>query len=214
MQKSVNDFSLVEEVWHSISHGFGLFLSTFGFGVLITLAAISGDTTKVLTSIVFGIGLITMYGASTLYHAIPHYKAKSVLQQFDHVAIYILIAATYTPVALLGVQGAFGWSIFGIIWGAAAVGTFLKFVYPGRFEIFSLILYAFMGWFIVIAWNTLIAHIGLLPMILLLVGGIIYTTGIFFYARDSMKLNHAVWHLFVLGGSIFHYFTVFLLVKS
>ena len=213
MQKSVNDFSLVEEVWHSISHGFGLFLSTFGFGVLITLAAMSGDITKVLTSIVFGIGLIMMYGASTLYHAIPHYEAKSILQQFDHVAIYVLIAATYTPVTLLGVQGSFGWIVFGIIWGAAAVGTFLKFVYPGRFEIFSLILYAFMGWFIIIAWNTLVSNAGLLPAIFLLVGGIIYTLGIFFYARDSMKLNHAVWHLFVLGGSIFHYFTVFLLVK-
>lgn len=213
MQKSVNDFSLVEEVWHSISHGFGLFLSTFGFGVLLTLAAISGDTTKVLTSIVFGIGLIMMYGASTLYHAIPYYKAKLILQKFDHIAIYILIAATYTPVALLGVQGVFGWIIFGIIWGAAAVGTFFKFVYPGRFEIFSLFLYAFMGWFIVIAWNILITHVGWLPMILLLVGGITYTMGIFFYARDTMKLNHAVWHLFVLGGSVFHYFTVFLLVK-
>lgn len=213
MQKSVNDFSLVEEVWHSISHGFGLFLSTFGFGVLVTLAAISGDTTKVLTSIVFGIGLIMMYGASTLYHAIPYYKAKLILQKFDHIAIYILIAATYTPVALLGVQGVFGWIIFGIIWGAAAVGTFFKFVYPGRFEIFSLFLYTFMGWFIVIAWNILITHVGWLPMILLLVGGITYTMGIFFYARDTMKLNHAVWHLFVLGGSIFHYFTVFLLVK-
>jgi len=213
LQKSVNDFSLVEEVWHSISHGFGLFLSTFGFGVLLTLAAISGDTTKVLTSIVFGIGLIMMYGASTLYHAIPYYKAKLILQKFDHIAIYILIAATYTPVALLGVQGVFGWIIFGIIWGAAAVGTFFKFVYPGRFEIFSLFLYAFMGWFIVIAWNILITHVGWLPMILLLVGGITYTMGIFFYARDTMKLNHAVWHLFVLGGSVFHYFTVFLLVK-
>jgi hemolysin III len=214
MQQSVNDFPLAEEVWHSITHGFGLFLSTFGFGVLITLAAISGDTTKVLTSIVFGSGLIIMYGASVLYHAIPYYRAKSFLQKFDHAAIYFLIAGTYTPVTLLGVQGAYGWIIFGFVWGAAAVGTFLKFVYPGRFEIFSLILYGVMGWFIIIAWNPLLDHVGWLPTIFLLTGGIIYTLGIFFYARDSMRFNHAVWHLFVLGGSIFHYFTVFLLVKS
>lgn len=214
MPNSVNDFSLAEEVWHAISHGLGLFLSTFGFGVLITLAALSGDITKVLTSIVFGVGLIIMYGASTLYHAIPHYKAKALLQLFDHAAIYLLIAGTYTPVTLLGVKGAFGWVIFGLIWGAAAVGTFLKFAFPGRFELFSLILYGLMGWFIIIAWDTLLTNIGILPSVLLLVGGIVYTLGIFFYARDSMKLNHAVWHLFVLGGSVFHYFTVFLLIKS
>ncbi len=214
MQNGVNDFSLVEEVWHSISHGFGLFLSTFGFGVLLTLAILSDDTTKILTTIVFGIALIIMYGASTLYHAIPHYKAKTILQLFDHAAIYILIAGTYTPVTLLGVKGTFGWAILGVIWGAAVLGTFLKFAYPGRFELFSLLLYAVMGWLIVIAWNTLLTNMGLLPSIFLLVGGIIYTVGIFFYAKDSMKLNHAVWHLFVLGGSVFHYFTVFLLVKA
>ncbi len=213
-QNNVNDFSLFEEIWHAISHGFGLFISTFGFGVLVTLSAISGDVTKILCSIVFGIGLITMYGASTLYHAIPQYKAKSFLQLVDHASIYILIASTYTPVTLISVQGVFGWILFGIIWGAAALGIFLKFVYPGRFEIFSLILYAVMGWLIVFAWHPMVVHSGWLPMIFLFVGGIIYTMGIFFYARESMKLNHAVWHLFVLGGSIFHYFTVFLLIKS
>lgn len=212
-QNNVNDFSLFEEIWHAISHGFGLFISTFGFGVLVTLSAISGDVTKILCSIVFGIGLITMYGASTLYHAIPQYKAKSFLQLVDHASIYILIASTYTPVTLIAVQGVFGWILFGIIWGAAALGIFLKFVYPGRFEIFSLILYAVMGWLIIFAWHPMIVHSGWLPMIFLFVGGIIYTMGIFFYARESMKLNHAVWHLFVLGGSIFHYFTVFLLIK-
>jgi len=214
MSNGVNDFSLAEEVWHSISHGLGLFLSTFGFGVLITLATLTGDTTKILTSIVFGAGLIIMYGASTLYHAIPHFKAKSILQRFDHVAIYLLIAGTYTPITLLGVQGTFGWVILGIIWGSAILGAFLKFAYPGRFELFSLFLYAVMGWLIIIAWNRLRDNAGLLPSVLLLVGGITYTVGIFFYAKESMRLNHAVWHLFVLGGSVFHYFTVILLVSS
>jgi hemolysin III len=214
MHNGVNDYSLIEEVWHAISHGFGLFLSTFGYGVLITLAAISGDTTKILTSIVFGVGLIIMYGASTLYHAIPHYKAKTYLQMFDHASIYVLIACTYTPVVLLGVQGMFGWIIFGIIWSTAVLGIYLKFAYPNRFETFSLILYAVMGWLIIIAWRPLVEHAGLLPAIFLLAGGIVYTIGIYFYARESMKLNHAVWHLFVLGGSIFHYFTVFLLVGT
>ena len=214
MKRTINDFTLFEEVWHAISHGLGLFLSTFGFGILITLAVQSGDALKIASSLVFGIGLIVMYGASTLYHAIPFFRAKYFLQIFDHASIYILIASTYTPVALLGVQGAFGWSIFGIIWGAAAVGTYLKVVYPGRFERFSLVLYGLMGWFIVIAAGPLIDHAGWLASAYLLIGGIVYTLGIYFYAKDAMKLNHAVWHLFVLGGSFFHYLCVFLLIKN
>lgn len=212
MRQNVNDYSLAEEVWHAISHGFGLFISTFGFGVLVTLSTLSGDVTKVLSTTAFGLTLILMYGTSTLYHAVPHPKAKALLQLFDHAAIYFLIAGTYTPITLLGVQGVSGWTLFGAVWGAAALGTFLKFAYPGRFELFSLILYAVMGWLIVIAWKPLLAHAGWLPLIFLLSGGIVYTLGIFFYVRESMRLNHAVWHLFVLGGSIFHYFTVFLLL--
>ncbi|WP_457594653.1 PAQR family membrane homeostasis protein TrhA [Hydrogenimonas sp.] len=214
MKQSVNDFTLVEEIWHAVSHGFGLFLSTFGFGVLVTLAALSGDPARILTGTLYGIVLILMYGASTLYHAIPHPRAKSLLQQLDHAAIYLLIAGTYTPVTILGVQGRVGWVMFGTIWCAAAVGIFLKFVYPGRFELFSLILYAGMGWFIIFAWHPFVEHAGWLPMIFLFAGGAVYTLGILFYVRSSMRLNHAVWHLFVLGGSIFHYFTVFLLIRQ
>jgi hemolysin III len=213
MKNYINDFSIFEEIWHAISHGFGLLLSTFGFGVLITLAANSGDVAKVLTSVVFGIGLLVMYGFSTLYHAIPQYKPKSILQILDHVSIYFLIASTYTPIVILGVQGVFGWILFGVIWGLAVLGISLKVFYPHRFEIFSLLLYAVMGWLIAIAVEPFVDHVGWLPMIFLFTGGLIYTLGIFFYAKRSIKLNHALWHLFVLGGSIFHYFTVFLLVK-
>jgi len=214
MKKEVNGYSLAEEIWHAISHGFGLFLSTFGFGVLVTLAAVSGDTAKILTSIVFGIGLILMYGASTLYHAITHRRIKTILQTFDHVAIYILIASTYTPVVILGVRGVFGWVLFAVVWAMAVVGIVLKIFFPQRFEVFPLVLYGVMGWLILIAWKPLVAHAGWLPFILLFAGGLVYTLGIFFYAKESMKLNHAIWHLFVLGGSVFHYFTVFLLVKG
>jgi hemolysin III len=210
----VNDFSLFEEIWHAISHGFGLLLSTFGFGVLITMAVYSGDSAKVLTSIVFGLGLLVMYGFSTLYHAIPQQKPKSILQILDHVSIYILIASTYTPVVILGVKGIFGWILFGVIWFMAFLGIFLKVVYPRRFELLSLVLYGVMGWLIVIAVKPFIEHAGWLPMIFLFVGGVIYTAGIYFYAKQSIKLNHALWHLFVLGGTIFHYFTIFLLIKN
>ena len=213
MDKDINDFSLFEEVWHAISHGFGLLLSTFGFGVLVTVSTYSGSVAKVLTSIVFGFGLLVMYGFSTLYHAIPHHRPKSILQTLDHASIYILIAATYTPVVILGVQGVFGWILFGAIWGMALLGISLKLFYPGRFELFSLLLYAVMGWLIIIAVGPFVEHAGWLPMIFLFIGGVVYTAGIFFYAKSSIKLNHALWHLFVLGGSIFHYFAVFLLVK-
>jgi len=154
-----------------------------------------------------------MYGASTLYHAIPQYKAKARLQILDHASIYVLIAATYTPITVLGVQGVFGWILFGVAWFFAVLGIYLKFAFPNRFEVFSLVLYALLGWMIIIAYEPLIEHAGWLCFSLLLAGCITYTLGIFFYAKESIKLNHAIWHLFVLGGSIFHYFSVLLLIK-
>jgi hemolysin III len=214
MKETINDFTRFEEVWHGISHGFGLFLSTFGFGVLFGMALLGGDADKIWTSIVFGFGLLTMYGASTLYHSIPYYRVKSILQIMDHAAIYILIASTYTPIVVLGVQGVFGWILFGIVWFLAVVGVFLKFAYPRRFEVFSLVLYAVMGWMVIFAVNPLVEHAGWLVFSLLLAGGITYTVGIFFYVKESIKLNHAIWHLFVLGGSVFHYFSVLLLIKG
>jgi len=212
IKRKINDYTIFEEVWHAISHGFGLFLSTFGFGVLFGLSLVSGDGAKIWTSIVFGIGLIIMYGSSTLYHAIPQYRPKLMLQIFDHASIYILIASTYTPVVILGVKGIFGWIIFGIIWFLAILGIYLKFVFPGRFEVFSLTLYAVMGWMIIIAFNPLLLHAGWLFFSLLLAGGVTYTLGIFFYVKENIKLNHVLWHFFVLGGSVFHFFAVLLLI--
>jgi len=211
--KVINNFSIFEEIWHAISHGVGLFLSTFGFGVLFTLAMLSGDTTKIITATVFGLGLVIMYGSSTLYHAIVHYRSKLLLQTFDHASIYILIAATYTPIVMLGIGDTLGWTLLGVIWSMAAVGMYMKFAYPGEYEVFSLILYAVMGWLIVFFYQALVAKAGWMVFNLLLAGGLVYTSGIYFYAKDSNKLYHAIWHLFVLGGSVFHFFAVFLLIK-
>lgn len=213
-KRTINDYTIFEEIWHAISHGFGLFLSTFGFGILFALSIASGEGAKIWTSIVFGIGLIVMYGASTLYHAIPQYRPKALLQIFDHSSIYILIAATYTPVVVLGVEGVFGWLLLGIVWFLAVLGIFLKFVYPGRFEVFSLVLYAVMGWMIIFAVNPLVDHAGWLVFSMLLAGGVTYTLGIFFYVKENITLNHALWHLFVLGGSVFHFFAVLLLMLA
>jgi hemolysin III len=197
-----------------VTHGVGLLLSVAALSILTVLAAQSGDGVKLAGAIVFGISLIVMYGISTLYHAVTVPAFKRILRQLDHSAIYLLIAGTYTPVALIGVQGTFGWVIFAIEWSVAAVGIYLKAAYYGRYENLSLLFYALMGWLIVIAAGPMFAHTDTLTLSLLLAGGLTYTLGIVFYVWDSLHLNHAIWHLFVLGGSVFHFFVVLLLVTS
>lgn len=212
MQPVRRAYSFVEEIWHSISHGIGLLLSVSALTMLCVFAAQSGDGAKIASALVFGIALIIMYGASTLYHSIPMPHAKTILRQFDHCAIYILIAGTYTPICLLGIKGAWGWTLFGVAWGIAAVGTALKILFPGRFHIVAVILYALMGWMVVIAIKPLIHNVPSLPLTFLLTGGIIYTLGIGFYVWKKLYFSHAIWHFFVLAGSIFHFFAVLLLI--
>ncbi|HHD77377.1 MAG TPA: hemolysin III family protein [Campylobacteraceae bacterium] len=214
MKEDVNTFSIVEEIWHAVTHGVGLLLSVAALSILTVLAAQSGDGVKLAGAIVFGISLIVMYGISTLYHAITVPALKRVLRQLDHSAIYVLIAGTYTPVALIGVQGTFGWIIFATEWAMAAVGIYLKAAYYGRYENLSLLFYAIMGWLIVVAAGPMFAHADALTLSLLLAGGLTYTLGIVFYVWDALHLNHAIWHLFVLGGSVFHFFVVLLLITS
>jgi len=214
MHGSVNAFSVAEEIWHAVTHGLGLLLSVAALSILTLLAAQSGGGARLAGALVFGIALILMYGISTLYHAVTAPALKRILQQLDHSAVYLLIAGTYTPVSLLGVQGTFGWVIFGVEWAFAAVGIYLKAAYHGRFERLSLLLYALMGWLIVVASGPMFAHVGTLALSLLLAGGVTYTLGILFYVWDSLHLNHAIWHLFVLGGSIFHFFVVLLLIQA
>jgi hemolysin III len=173
---------------------------------------LQGSALAIVSAAIFGTTLIVMYGSSTLYHAITHTKVKKVFQQFDHASIYFLIAGTYTPVTLLALGGAWGWSIFSVVWGAAIVGIFLKFAYPGRFEKLSLMLYLLMGWMIVIATEPLLSSMESAGLWLLLAGGLSYTVGIIFYVWDKLTFNHAIWHLFVLGGSILHYFMVLIYI--
>ncbi len=155
-----------------------------------------------------------MYGISTLYHAVKAPVLKRILQQMDHSSIYVLIAGTYTPIVLMGVQGTFGWVLFGIEWAFAFIGIYLKALYHGRFEKFSLLLYALMGWLILIAAGPMFENVELLSIIFLFVGGLTYTAGIIFYVWESLHLNHAIWHLFVLGGSVFHFFSVLILIMQ
>ena len=208
MHNGVNEFSLTEEIWHAITHGIGLGLSIAGLVVLVVFSALDGTALSVACSAIFGAALIILYGSSTLYHAITHTKVKKIFQQLDHASIYVLIAGTYTPITLLALEGAWGWSIFGVIWGAALLGISLKIIYPNRFETFSLILYVIMGWMIVIAIQPLLDSMESGGLWLLLAGGLSYTFGVIFYVWDKLPFNHAIWHLFVLGGSILHYLMV------
>ena len=208
MHNGVNEFSLTEEVWHAITHGLGLALSIAGLVVLVVFSVLDGTVQGVVSSAIFGATLIILYGASTLYHAITHVGAKKILQQFDHASIYVLIAGTYTPITLITLEGAWGWIIFGVVWSVAFVGIFLKMFYPRRFETLSLVLYVLMGWMILIAIQPMLENMESGGLWLLLAGGLAYTFGVIFYVWDNLPFNHAIWHLFVLAGSVLHYFMI------
>jgi len=205
--ENTHSYSPIEEIWHSTVHGIGLLLSVSALSILCVFAGQSGDGAKIASAIVFGLSLIFMYGASTLYHAICLPKTKSILQQIDHCAIYVLIAGTYTPISLLGITGLKGWVLFGIAWAIAAVGVALNLFFPHRFRRPSVILYILMGWI-----KTLIVNLDTLTLWLLVAGGVTYTVGVIFYVWRKLYLNHAIWHFFVLGGSTFHFFMVLLLI--
>jgi len=183
-------------------------LSITGLSVLVAFASLNGTTMVIVSSAIFGASLIFGYSFSTLYHAVTNEKAKQIFRKFDHASIYFLIAGTYTPIALVVLKGSWGWSIFAIIWIVAIFGIVVEFIAPTRFKKLSLLLYILMGWLIVIATKQLIANMEIGGLWLLLAGGLSYTVGVIFYVVKKIPYNHAIWHLFVLGGSICHYFMV------
>ena len=202
----------MEEVWHAVTHGVGFVLSIAALTLLVTFATLSGSALHITVAAIYGSSLIVMYGSSTLYHAITHQKAKRLFQKFDHSAIYFLIAGTYTPIMLITVGGAWGWTLFGIEWGIATVGIALKFIYPGRFELLSLIAYVFMGWLIVIVFDSFKSNIDPVGFWFIVAGGVAYTSGILFYIKDRITHFHTIWHLFVMAGSILQFFAILLYV--
>ena len=212
MSNDVNEYSFIEEVWHAITHGIGLALSIAALTIMVAYSSQTGSALSVFASVLFGVTLIILYGSSTLYHAITHHNLKKKFQQFDHASIYLLIAGSYTHVTLLSLGGALGYSIFAFVWSVALVGIYLKFAYPGRFEKLSLVLYLLLGWLIVVAIKPLFEVMAPGGLWLLLAGGLFYTVGVIFYVWESLPFNHAVWHLFVMGGSMSHFFMVLLYV--
>ena len=201
-----------EELANSLTHGLGALLSVAGLGLLVFKAAHYGDAWQVVSTAIFGTSLMLLYSASTLYHSFRSERTKQVLQKFDHAAIFLLIAGTYTPFVLVTLRGAWGWSLFGVVWGLAVAGVTLKFWLAGRFRLVSTLIYLAMGWLVMVAIKPLVAALPAGGMKLLLAGGLCYTGGAAFYLWKRLPYHHAVWHLFVMGGSACHWAAVYLYV--
>jgi hemolysin III len=205
--------SVKEEIANAITHGIGAVLAIAALVVLVVLAAIHGSVWHIVSFAVFGTTLVLLYFASTLYHSLTHKKAKGVFHKFDHIAIYLLIAGTYTPFCLTVLRGWIGWTVLGVVWVCAILGTVLKAISVGTRVKLSTILYILMGWVILVAIKPLYEAMPLEGFYLLIAGGVSYTLGTFFFIRNHVKYNHSVWHLFVLGGSVLHFFSVLTLLK-
>lgn len=197
-----------EELANTLTHGLGVIASVVAGAVMITLTAIHGNAWQIVSASIFSASLIFLYVASSLHHGIASPKAKSRLLVLDHCAIYVLIAGTYTPFTLVTLNGPWGWSLFGVIWGLAAVGIGLKLFFTGRFELVSTLIYLAMGWLIVIAFRPLLGQLSSSALALLVGGGVAYTLGTYFFLNTRMRYAHTIWHLFVLLGSALHFMAV------
>ncbi|MDQ3617587.1 MAG: hemolysin III family protein [Pseudomonadota bacterium] len=202
-----------EELANVLTHGLGAAAALVGGGFLITLAALHGDRWQLAGAIVFGVCLLLLYLASTLYHAIRHPVAKARLKVFDHCAIYLLIAGTYTPFTLIGLRGPWGWGLFAAIWALALAGIVFKLFFTGRFKTLSTLIYVAMGWLVLVALKPLLDALDGWTFGWLLAGGIFYTLGTVFYHRPALRYSHAIWHLFVIAGSVCHYIAVMAQVR-
>ncbi|MFC1650271.1 hemolysin III family protein [Candidatus Latescibacterota bacterium] len=206
--KSAKKYTRGEEIVNGITHGIGILLSISGLVLLVVLASKSGDTLRVVSFSIYGSTLILMYLASTLYHSFSGHRFKRILRIIDHSNIFLLIAGTYTPFMLVSVRGGWGWSILGVIWGLAVMGIIINVFFFGNARRLSLAAYVLMGWLCVIALREMLSAIPPAGMIWLAAGGLFYTFGVVFYAWKSLPYNHAVWHVFVLSGSLCHFFSI------
>ncbi len=197
----------LEEQLNSISHAVGALLGIAGLVLLIVLRTNNADW-GLFSVIVYGISIIALFTASTLYHAVRGEKLKYYFRIVDHIGIYFLIAGTYTPVLLITLEESLGWTLFWIVWGIAAFGIILKLFFTGRFEIFSTLLYLVMGWLIVFDFYNLAEAIGSSGVLWFFAGGMFYTVGILFYAIKRIPYNHVIWHFFVLAGALCHFFMI------
>jgi hemolysin III len=206
-----SEFKLGDILANAITHGVGAAFAIAGAFYLIA-ASTRGTAVCVASCAIFAFTLVLVYICSTLYHSLVRTRARHVFHVLDHAAIYLMIAGTYTPFTLISLRGPTGWWLFGIVWGLALAGVIFKSFAVGHFEVASALVYLFQGWVIVFAAHQVQAAIGWAGVAWLGAGGIAYTLGIVFYALDRVKYFHALWHLFVLAGSVFHYFAILFFV--
>lgn len=205
-------YSFGDELAASIIHGLGIVLSIAGLATLVAFAALHGNALTVVACAVFGASLVLLYTASTLYHSIPVPAAKPVLRALDHIAIYVLIAGTYTPFTLIALPGVWGWSLFTAVWVLALVGSAVELGLFRRYHKLAVLLYVGMGWIGMVAFKPLSDHLETGGTALLLAGGLAYTLGVPFYLWRKLPYHHALWHVFVLAGSVLHFLAVLLYV--
>ncbi len=205
---SSSEYSIPEEIAHAVTHGVGVILAIVGLSWMLYVSIDAMDPWRIVASAVYGTTLIALFLASTVYHSMPHSKRRHVFKLLDHCAIYLLIAGTYTPFLLVAMRSNTGWWLFGTIWALATAGIIKKAWFKHRFPKFALASYLAMGWLAVVAAPQLADAIGPNGMAWLVAGGVSYSVGAVFYVLKQMPFNHAVWHLFVLGGGVCHFLSV------
>jgi len=212
MSDALPKYSSIEEWANSLTHGIGAVLAVVGWVVMLAVTIGQGDAWQIVSASIYGTTLIFMFLASTLYHAIQHPNIRKILRQIDHLAILYLIAGSYTPFTLVTLNGAWGWTIFGIVWGLTLVGTVLQLSPARHIKALMVTLYLLMGWVVIIAIKPLVANLSANGLGLLVAGGLAYTGGVVFYVNKRIPFNHAIWHMFVLAGAMLHFFAILLYV--
>ncbi|MGY0692221.1 PAQR family membrane homeostasis protein TrhA [Virgibacillus sp. FSP13] len=206
---TTHTYTKQEEIAHAVTHGIGVLLSIAGLVLLIVNASLNGSPWQIVSVTIFGVTMLFMYATSTIVHSLPDGKWKDIFQIFDHSSIYLFIAGTYTPLLLVHLRSEIGWILFGTVWGIAILGIIFKIFFVKKFLVLSTLFYILMGWLIVLVWGPLTAIMDENGILLLIVGGLFYTVGAIFYVWRSFPYHHAVWHLFVIAGSAFHFFSIF-----
>ncbi|MFK0572642.1 PAQR family membrane homeostasis protein TrhA [Endozoicomonas sp.] len=201
-------YSLAEEIANSITHGLGALLSVAGLTLLVTYAAHQADVWRIVSFSIYGATMVLLFMASTLYHSFQHPKTKRIFKILDHCSIYLLIAGTYTPFLLVSMRSVTGWILFAVIWTLAVLGVIFKVVFGSRYKKLSVSTYVLMGWLVLVASGELADNLSTGGIYWLVAGGLLYTLGVIFYLWKKLPFNHAIWHLFVLGGSACHFFSV------
>jgi hemolysin III len=197
-----------EEKINALTHGLGAGLGAAGLAVLVVMAALHGDAWHIVSCSIYGATLVLLFTSSTLYHSFCDERVKHAFRIVDHASIYLLIAGTYTPFLLVNLRGGWGWSLFGVVWGLALAGIVFQIFFVDRFRLAQTLIYLGMGWLVVIAVKPLLANVPRPGLLWLLAGGLSYSVGAVFYLWKKLPYHHAVWHLFVLGGSVCHYFAI------